>query len=68
VLGAALAGALMARRPASWRELIPLAVTAGALIQTLGVGAAGGWRLRCCASSVAGRGGARARRAQRREP
>jgi len=40
-LGAALSGALMARRPASWRELIPLAVTAGALIQTLGAGAVG---------------------------
>ncbi len=40
-LGAALAAALLARRPAGWRELIPLAVTAGALIQTLGAGAAG---------------------------
>ena len=40
-LGAALAGALLARRPAGWRELIPLAVAAGALIQTLGAGAAG---------------------------
>ncbi len=40
-LGAALAAALMARRPASWRELIPLGLTAGALIQTLGAGAAG---------------------------
>ncbi len=40
-LGAALAAALLARRPASWRELIPLAVAAGALIQTLGAGAAG---------------------------
>ena len=39
--GAALAAALMARRPASWRELIPLGLTAGALIQTLGAGAAG---------------------------
>ena len=40
-LGAALAAALLARRPAGWRELIPLAVAAGALIQTLGAGAAG---------------------------
>ena len=40
-LGAALAAALMARRPASWRELLPLALAAGALIQTLGAGAAG---------------------------
>ena len=39
--GAALAAALMARRPASWRGLIPLGLTAGALIQTLGAGAAG---------------------------
>jgi hypothetical protein len=39
--GAALAAALMARRPASWRELIPLGLTAGALIQTVGAGAAG---------------------------
>jgi hypothetical protein len=40
-LGAALAAALLAERPASWRALLPLAVAAGALIQTLGVGAAG---------------------------
>ena len=40
-LGAALATVLLTERPASWRALIPLAVAAGALIQTLGVGAAG---------------------------
>src|SRR5271165_1211398 len=40
-LGAALASALLTERPASWRALVPLAVAAGALIQTLGVGAAG---------------------------
>jgi hypothetical protein len=40
-LGAALAAVLLSRRPASWRELIPLGVAAGALIQTLGAGAAG---------------------------
>jgi hypothetical protein len=40
-LGAALAAALLMQRPARWRELLPLAVAAGALIQTLGVGAAG---------------------------
>ncbi len=42
VLTAALAAAILPRRPAHWRELIPLALAAGALIQTLGVGA-GGW-------------------------
>jgi hypothetical protein len=41
-LMAALAATLLRRRPARPRELLPLAVAAGALIQTLGVGA-GGW-------------------------
>ena len=41
VLGAALAAAIVRRRPARARELLPLALAAGALIQTLGVGAAG---------------------------
>ncbi len=41
VLGAALAAAIARRRPARPRELLPLTVAAGALIQTLGVGAAG---------------------------
>ncbi|HEY3865833.1 MAG TPA: hypothetical protein VGL54_07095 [Solirubrobacteraceae bacterium] len=41
VLGVALAAAILSRRPARARELLPLAVAAGALIQTLGVGAAG---------------------------
>jgi hypothetical protein len=40
-LGVALAAAILMRRPPRWRELLPLAVAAGALIQTLGVGAAG---------------------------
>jgi hypothetical protein len=40
-LGVALASALVSRRPAGWRGLVPLAVAVGALIQTLGVGAAG---------------------------
>jgi hypothetical protein len=40
-LGMALAAAIIPRRPVRWRELIPLALVAGALIQTLGVGAAG---------------------------
>ena len=40
-LGAALGAAAIARRPSGSRELIPLAVAAGALIQTLGAGAAG---------------------------
>src|ERR1700730_10766738 len=39
-LGVALAAAILARRPARWRELLPLAVAAGALIVTLGAGAA----------------------------
>jgi hypothetical protein len=42
VLAAALAAAIYRRRPQRPRELIPLAIAAGALIQTLGVGA-GGW-------------------------
>jgi hypothetical protein len=41
-LGVALIAAILPRRPASWRELLPVAVAAGALIQTLGPGA-GGW-------------------------
>lgn len=41
VLGAALIAAILSRRPERPRELLPLAVAAGALIQTLGVGAAG---------------------------
>ena len=40
-LGAALAAPMLAERPRNWRRLIPLAVAAGALFQTLGVGAAG---------------------------
>ena len=40
-LGAALAAAFLPRRPEHWRELLPLALAAGALIQTLGVGAGG---------------------------
>jgi hypothetical protein len=40
-LGAALVARLLAGPPGSWRALIPVAVAAGALIQTLGVGAAG---------------------------
>jgi hypothetical protein len=39
-LGVALASAMIAKRPARAREMVPLAVAAGALIQTLGVGAA----------------------------
>jgi hypothetical protein len=41
VLGVALAAAIARRRPARPRELLPLTLAAGALIQTLGVGAAG---------------------------
>ena len=40
-LGVALGAAILARPPARARELLPLAIAAGALIQTLGVGAAG---------------------------
>jgi hypothetical protein len=40
-LTAALAAALLRRRPAHPRELLPLAVAAGAMIQTIGAGAAG---------------------------
>jgi hypothetical protein len=40
-LGAALGAVLLRERPPSWRALIPLALAAGGLIQTLGVGAAG---------------------------
>jgi len=40
-LGAALGALLLRERPPGWRALIPLAVAAGGLIQTLGVGAAG---------------------------
>jgi hypothetical protein len=39
-LGVALAAGLLTRAPAHWRELLPLAIAAGALIQTLGAGAA----------------------------
>lgn len=39
-LAVALAAALLPRRPARPRELLPLALAAGALIQTLGAGAA----------------------------
>ncbi len=41
-LGVALTAVVLERRPQRWREALPLAVAAGALIQTLGVGA-GGW-------------------------
>lgn len=41
VLGIAIAATVVRRRPPRARELLPLAVAAGALIQTLGVGAAG---------------------------
>src|SRR5438128_3026429 len=41
VLGVALAAGLLQRRPSSWRALLPLALATGALIQTLGPGAAG---------------------------
>jgi hypothetical protein len=41
VLGVALAIPMLARRPTRPRELLPLALAAGALIQTLGAGAAG---------------------------
>jgi hypothetical protein len=40
-LGVALAASILPRRPPGWRELLPLAVAAGALIQTLGPGAVG---------------------------
>ena len=40
-LGATLAAALLRERPPRWRALIPLALAAGALFQTLGAGAAG---------------------------
>ena len=50
VLGVALAAAIARRRPARPRELFPLTIAAGALIQTLGVGAAVGWRRRWCSS------------------
>jgi hypothetical protein len=40
-LGVALAAIILPKRPARLRELLPLALAAGALIQTLGVGAAG---------------------------
>ena len=44
-LGAALAAAILPRRPARWRELLVLAVAAGALIQTPGGGRRHGWVL-----------------------
>ncbi len=40
-LGATLAAGLLRERPRSWRSLIPLALAAGGLFQTLGAGAAG---------------------------
>jgi hypothetical protein len=40
-LGVALTASLWPRPLPRWRELVPLALAAGALIQTLGVGAAG---------------------------
>ncbi len=40
-LGVALAAAILPQRPLGRRALLPLAIAAGALIQTLGVGAAG---------------------------
>ncbi|HUH80178.1 MAG TPA: hypothetical protein VLZ06_02530 [Solirubrobacteraceae bacterium] len=65
-LGATLAAALLRERPPSWRALIPLALAAGALIQTLGVGAAG-WIAAALLALAAGwlvrRRGARERRA-----
>ena len=39
-LGAVLMAAMLPRAPARWRALIPLAIVAGALIQTLGAGGA----------------------------
>src|SRR5207244_1079299 len=38
----ALTASLLPRRPRHWRELVPLAVALGALLQTLGPGG-GGW-------------------------
>jgi len=52
-LGAALATALLRERPPRWRALIPLALAAGGLIQTLGVGAAG-WIAAALAALAAG--------------
>jgi hypothetical protein len=40
-LAVALTAALLPRRPRHWRELVPLAVALGALIQTLGPGGVG---------------------------
>jgi hypothetical protein len=39
-LGVALAAPILRQRPAHWREFLPLAIAAGALIQVLGAGAA----------------------------
>jgi hypothetical protein len=39
-LGVALAAGILLRPPVRWRELLPVAIAAGALIQTLGAGAA----------------------------
>ena len=49
-LGVALAATILTRRPARWRELLPLALAAGALIQTLGWARRVGWcpRWRSC--------------------
>src|SRR5207248_5402362 len=41
-LAVALTAALLPQRPRHWRELVPLAVALGALLQTLGPGG-GGW-------------------------
>ena len=52
-LGAALGAVLLRERPPSWRALIPLALAAGGLIQTLGVGAAG-WIVAALVALAAG--------------
>jgi hypothetical protein len=64
-LGAALVARLLAGPPGKWRALIPVAVAAGALIQTLGVGAAG-WVVPALAT-VAVAWLWRARRARKRD-
>ncbi len=52
-LGAALGAALVRERPPSWRALLPLALAAGGLLQTLGAGA-GGWIVAALAALAAG--------------
>ncbi len=52
-LGATLAAGLLRERPPNWRSLIPLALAAGALFQTLGAGAAG-WIVVALIALVAG--------------